>query len=305
MSTGYQAPQGGYSQAPQGYPQGPPQAPQGSSIEDMVIGAVPSIDKTADQIDEEKSFRQPTVGDHRFRVLGFFGEPKLKTKEVFVAGQRHRYNTNLIKVRLGVVGDIGCQVIDNFELPPDDPAAVPAYLYGSDSPDGKNAGMMASKFYQFIGRLGFPSWEPGAPMPAEARRLGNWKGREIAATVTAAKPYTDQSTGEWKEGTNSIKLFSYRDANSINPSSTVPQRPVPSAPNQPSLFPPQGLAGPRVDPQVATYPPPAGMQMPPMVYSAPSAPQAPQGYQQAPQGYQPAPQAPRGPQGTPPGLDNL
>ena len=107
-------------------------------------------------------------------------------------------------------------------------------------------GFEARKFFHFLERLGFP-YPKGEKLPPEARKLSNWKGREIVGTILAAVPYTktvvDQTTGEEKEevkpGSCKVLLFSYRPADSTKATysragelAAQPQRRTPSQAEQ-------------------------------------------------------------------------
>lgn len=173
-----------------------------------------AVEQVADEIEAERSFREIPPGEWELVVSGFLAPPKLEDpRTVYVGGQRTTYQSHSIVVKLAKADDPGAQVTDYFLLPPSNPAELPAYYHGAKSPDGKGAGFMASKFFHFIERLGYPCAK-GAPLPPEARKIGNWKGRKVVATVTAGTPYMDQTTGEEKPGRNQVQLFSYRPAGS-------------------------------------------------------------------------------------------
>jgi hypothetical protein len=238
-----------------------------TDIDDFYIPDVATIDKSASEIEAERSFRDAPPGEYELVVLGFLDKPKPETKTVYVNGQRASFNAHSVIVKFGLATDPGAQVTDYFLLPPDNPAELPAYFHGASNPEGKGAGFNASKFYQFIERLGF-AYPKGGNLPAEARRLGNWKGRRVVAMVVAGDPQpkkgtgqTDPVTGQWIPEKiiqrSEIKLFSYKPA---------------GTPTQGSL------------PGMAPPPPIAGRPAPAM---------------------QPRPQAPRPQAAAPAGLDNI
>jgi hypothetical protein len=202
MSTGFD-----YTKAPVSAPA------DDFNIDDFQLPDVQAYDKSAEEIEVEKSFREIPPGEHALRVVGFIGKPKMETKEVYVGGQRRTFSAYSLIVKFGLAGDPASQVTDFFFLPPDDPSQLDAYFHGGSNAEGKGAGFHASKFYQFIERLGF-SYPKGGNLPAEARRLGNWRNREIVATVEPGRPYYDATEGREKPGRNQVKLFSYKPAGS-------------------------------------------------------------------------------------------
>jgi hypothetical protein len=117
---------------------------------------------------------------------------------------------------------------DMFELPPkptgdaqSDRVAIKCYLEGLASEGGRDSdkGLMASKFFHFVERLGFP-FKKGQKLPPEALNLDNWIGRKVIAPVKAGKPFTkikkefNKETGERTETpvtyvNNQVDLFKY------------------------------------------------------------------------------------------------
>lgn len=181
------------------------------SAEDYEFGDVAAT-KSADQIENENSFKQIPPGDHMLVVKGFAGPPKVEPVKVFLDGQVTSYEAAIVGVDFHIAHDnSGATIRDYFTLPPNDPAEQRAYFEGKTKPDDskEKPGFAASKFLHFIARLGF-EYPPGGHLPPAARKLGNWKNRAIHATVDAGKPYPDKKTGEMKPGYNRIKLFSYR-----------------------------------------------------------------------------------------------
>lgn len=192
------------------------------------IAEVRGFDKTADQIEEERSFDEVPPGEWKLYVSGFLKAPERVTKDVYLAGRRTSYTAYSVIVKLARADAPGQQVTDYFLLPPDDPNQWPAYFNGAKNPDGKGAGFDAAKFYHFLERIGYAVPKGGA-LPADARKLTNWKRREVIAKVEPGRPYLDQTTGIEKPGRNQIKLFSYRPAGSGTPAGAAPE-PAASSP---------------------------------------------------------------------------
>ena len=206
------------------------------SPDDFVIAAPAESYKTAEEIEAESVFRDIPPGEHELVVCGF-SKPKLERKDVYVNGKRASYSAYSVLVKLCLADDPRAQISDYFILPPATASELPAYLHGSKGPEGKGAGFMASKFYYFIQRIGFV-YPKGGLLPAEALRLGNWKGRRIIATVEAGKPYFDAVTGENKPGKPSVKLMSYRPASGSNqPPAGAAQASPARRPNRPATAP--------------------------------------------------------------------
>lgn len=180
-------------------------------IDDFEIAEV-SMGKDADQLESENSFEAIAVGDGQLlEVAGFVAAPKAEYVSCFLRGEPASYSTHSVLVKLAKVGEPRQQVTDYLLLPPGDPRELEAYNYGTKEPGGKNPGFMAGKFGHFIGRLGWP-YPAGGKLPAEARRLSNWRGRQIVADIVPGKSYLDQKTGEEKPGRNQVRLYSYRAA---------------------------------------------------------------------------------------------
>lgn len=187
------------------------------------IAEVSGYDKSADQIEEERSFDEIDPGEWRLFVAGFLKAPERVSKDVYVAGRRASYTAYSVVVKLARSDAPAQQVTDYFLLPPDDPAQWPAYFHGAKNPDGKSAGFDAAKFYHFLERIGFAVPKGGA-LPPEARKLANWKRREVIAKVEPGRPYMDQTTGVEKPGRNQVKLFSYRPVASGPAAGAAPQQ---------------------------------------------------------------------------------
>jgi len=266
----------------QGHGQG--QGAGQGDADDFVVGDV-AYARDADAMEADRSWKSPPVGDHEFFVSGFFKKPELIKREGYVNGAYVVYNPYKVAVKLSMVSDPTCTVIDFFDAPPADPAGVHAYLNASKNPDGKNPGFMAEKFGHFVARLGFP-FAKGQPIPAEARRLANWKGRRIVATIelqdqkdNQGQARIDPTTGEPYPPKASVKLFSYRPSPS-QPIATAAPQPVPQAMPIPQAIPQPVPAPPQY--QAPQYQAPA----PPYAAPQPAAPQA-----APPWTPQPAPQA--------------
>ncbi len=217
----------------------------GDNADDFMIGDATAPDKTADQIEGENSFTTVPPGEHLLIVAGFPDPPQENIYKVMVDGRLHSFVSHSVRVRFHLAGQPTCTITDFFLLPPQDPGQLNAYYNGI--PEGKKqAGWSASKFVHFINRLGYP-FPPGAKLPEAAKRLGNWKGRTIHATVESGRgTYTDKDGGE-KPRSNQVKPFSYRASqgtvNGVGASS--PQKPGQQAPRQaaPSNQPMPAAAG--------------------------------------------------------------
>jgi hypothetical protein len=186
--------------------------------DDYEIKGSAIADQSADEIERQNSFREIPPGDHLLVVVGFRGSPEEKSSEVIVDGSRVTFRAAMVRVKLALVGDLNATIEDSFLLLPDDRAYNNAYFKGV--PVGKKEpGWQAKKFAHFINRIGF-TWLPGQPLPTEAKRLGNWKGRKVGATIIDGGTY-QTNTGETKKSWNKIKPFSYTAASAFKPSAPV------------------------------------------------------------------------------------
>jgi hypothetical protein len=184
---------------------------------DYEIPDVQALDKSAQEIEAERSFSQLPPGEYELQVVGFLvpkgqvSPVKPETKDAYISGKRLTLQANSIVVRFALASDQSYQITDYFLLPPEDPDSLRAYYEGTKSPDSKpqSRGFLASKFFHFIERLGYP-YPKGGKMPPEARKIKNWVGRRIHAVVIPGDPYRDPNTGQDKDGRSQIKLFSYR-----------------------------------------------------------------------------------------------
>ena len=236
MSTGYD-----YTQEGTG----------GLDLENYEIQAIVT-ESDANEIEQERSRKDPPAGDHEFFVSGFLDKPKAKARNAWYNGQQYSYEVIAIGVRLSMVSDPTASVIDFFDLPPADGGAQTVYKFGTPKNDSKNPGFMFSKFAHFLGRLGF-AVEKGKPLPADALKLANWKGRRIVATIesqvqkdpTTGQPKVNPTTGEEYAPRAQVKLFSYRPVGSTvsaMPATAPPASPRPVAPPTPA--PAAGMAPP-------------------------------------------------------------
>jgi hypothetical protein len=180
-------------------------------VENFEIADVSAPTATADDIEKNNGFREVPPGDHILVVKGFRGPVESDSYRVKVGEQLRSYTSHSVRVTFCLPGDPRATVEDYFILPPANPSELEAYYRGvpTDKPD-QTPGNAANKFYHFISRLGFP-YPPGGKLPDGARRLGNWKGRAIGASVVDGGTYTDKS-GATKKGWNKVKYFSYRPA---------------------------------------------------------------------------------------------
>jgi len=206
--------------------------------DDFSFGGV-SYDKTADQIESERARRDVPPGEHEFFVSGFLAlPPKSSLKQGYVDGKAVSYNAYDLGVRLSMVGDPAASVIDFFHLPSHGEHDKRCFMKASKKPDGKNAGFMAEKLGVFLDRLGF-NMPKGAPIPAEAQNIKNWKGRKIVATIelqeqkdSLGNPRVNPSTGEPYPPKASVKLFTYRPHSSTLGGASHPSQIRPSQPAQ-------------------------------------------------------------------------
>jgi hypothetical protein len=129
------------------------------------------------------------------------------------------YEAASIRVRYCLPHAPKTTIEDYFVLPPSDPNQMIAYTDGVP-PGKKMKGFNAKKFYQFIGSLGWP-YPAGGNLPPDARKLGNWKGRQIRAVAQLGTPYEEKvngvPTGNMKQGRPQVKLFSYAPGSGPGP----------------------------------------------------------------------------------------
>lgn len=210
--------------------------------DDFLIGDVTAGDKSADQIEAENYFAPVPPGEQRLVVVGFTGAPQNGYHKVFVNGQLVGFNAYSVGVKLGMPGAPKRTVTDFFTLPPDNPRDLNAYYYGvpesrekPGTPSTLQPGVDGNRFSHFINRLGF-NFPPGGKLPPEAQKLGNWKGREIVATVIAGTGTYTGRDGKERPRDSKVKWFSYKPAGTPiapaasagQPSSRPAARPAPA-----------------------------------------------------------------------------
>lgn len=209
------------------------------NYDDYEFGAVTAA-KSVDQIEDENTFKQIPPGERILVVKRIAGPPEEKYIRVFVNGQQVGYKAAQIKVDFYESGKPeNATAQDIFLLPPTDPREHQAYFEGRVNPENtkEKPGFQANKFLQFIARLGF-AYPPGGSLPPEARRLRNWVGRTVKATIQPGEPYAEKDkqgnpTGKMKDGFNRIKLFSYEatgPATQPTASQSTAAQPTPAAP---------------------------------------------------------------------------
>jgi hypothetical protein len=170
--------------------------------------------KTADEIAKENGFRDIPPGKHVLVVAAV----TIKAPELFrvmLGGKLTSFLSATATVRLSLPSDPRASIMDNFILPPDNPAEARAYSDGhkpaGNGPNAKDgqAGLPCNKFYHFADRLGIVDAATGN-LTAAGSVPTKWKGRAIVATVKAGSgTYTDKKTGEVKAGMPNIQMFSY------------------------------------------------------------------------------------------------
>jgi hypothetical protein len=183
-------------------------------MDDFEFGDV-TFNRTAEEVAEDaasREFRPIPPGDRELFVAGFFKSPERVFRTGYLDGKEVSWYPYKLGVRLAWVDDPQASVLDFFDLPPDDPREMPAYLDASKGQDGKNPGFGAEKFGFFISRLGYP-YPKGSPIPREARKPTNWLNRRIQATIVLQESDPNKlnpTTGEPYPPRSQIKLFSYR-----------------------------------------------------------------------------------------------
>lgn len=191
--------------------------PFGSPDDDLDAFELPSAAapvRTAEDIEKENSFREIPAGDQILVVAGLAEAPSEDHHRVQMPdGTIGAFVSYSIRVKFHLPNDPRATISDFFVVPPADPGHLAAYFDGIEpnksgqyNPNSK--GLAASKFYHFLGRLGFP-YAPGENLPPAATKVSNWKGRAIIATVVEGNEYVGRD-GKPKKGRNQIKFFSYR-----------------------------------------------------------------------------------------------
>jgi len=186
--------------------------PTQEDIDGFMLPDATAPTTTAEQIEESNNFEIPP-GEHTLVVTGFRGMPEEQSFTVMLNNRAVSYRSHTVKVQFGLPFNAKKRVEDFFVLPPANPGELDAYYNGKPLKDGKvsdQPGVSASKFYHFISRLGY-AYPPGGKLPDAARKLGNWRGRAIRATVEAGGEYKAKD-GTMKKGFNRVKFWSYKPA---------------------------------------------------------------------------------------------
>jgi hypothetical protein len=204
--------------------------------DDFSFGTTTAPDKTPDEIGAENSYREIPPGDHTLVVVGY-EKPTTERYTVLVGaklvngqwtgGTLSGFTGNKLQVKLAKDGDPGATIRDFFTGPPSDPNEMNAYLNGiaKDAKPNARGGFHASKFYHFLGAMGY-DWERGGQVPSAAMRPANWKGRKVNAKVVAGKgDYEDKKTGEMKPRGPQVGMFSYTRVAGGNNTGTPPGAP--------------------------------------------------------------------------------
>lgn len=168
-------------------------------------------EKSADEVAAQNGRRDVPPGEHLFTVAGFLGVPETKSIDVYVDGKQTSYLGWTVGIRLALANDPGASIVDFFTMPPSQPSEHRAYFHGGKNADTKNPGFHANKFMQFLRAIGY-DWPAGTPFPEDARKIKNWLGRKVIATVEEgnARPKENLETGVMEEVVRrEIKLFSY------------------------------------------------------------------------------------------------
>ena len=206
----------------------------GASPDDFEIADVRTHAKTSEELAAENGFRDVPVGEHVFEIIGLAEAPKENHYTVKVDGQICAFHAHSARVKMSLKGDSRAIMSDFFTFPPADERELKAYYEGTD-PEKPNGikGFAASKFYQFLGAIGY-EYPAGGKMPVDARRPANWKGRQVIATVAAGKgTYTSRSganEGQEVPRPNQIKLFSYRKVTGAPPQAASQNAPRAATP---------------------------------------------------------------------------
>jgi hypothetical protein len=171
-----------------------------------------SMEFSPEEIVAKNTFKDIPAGEQVIVLHSFVEAPKQEYHKVMLGGAPSSYEAHTVRVRFCLPNDDRATMEDYFRMPPGDPKQLDAYFSGVGEDKKGNykgqGGFEASKFFAFMGALGF-DWSPGKSLPAAAMRIGNWKGRKLAVTVQAASAWTNDK-GEEKMGRCRPKLFSYK-----------------------------------------------------------------------------------------------
>jgi hypothetical protein len=181
-------------------------------VDDFVMPNSRSMELSPEEIVAKNTFKEIPAGPQVVVLHSFVDLPKLEAHNVQLNGAPGVYDAHTIRVKFCLPGDERATTEDYFRMPPGNPAQLDAYFHGvGQNRRGEykgSGGYEASRFYSFIGALGF-DYSPGKSLPAAACRIGNWKGRKVVVTIEAASAWTNDK-GEEKMGRCRPKLFSYK-----------------------------------------------------------------------------------------------
>jgi hypothetical protein len=204
-------------------------------VDDFVMPNNRSIEMSPEEIVAKNTFKDIPAGERVVVLHSFVDAPKLEYHKVQLDGAPDSYESHTVRVRFCLPDDERATMEDYLRMPPGDPKQLDAYFRGVGEDKKGNyrgqGGFEASKFYAFIGALGY-DYAPGKSLPAAACRIGNWKGRRLLVTVQAPTAWTNDK-GEEKMGRCRPKLFSYNryEGGSSAPASPgAPGRPAAPAP---------------------------------------------------------------------------
>lgn len=166
---------------------------------------------TADEIQNANERLQVPVGEATLEIVGIADlEPRNVT--VLVKDRPTSYTSYNGRLEFRSLRDPRQTTSDFITFPPEDPREHEAYWEGLATEDDgmtarKNArpGWHATKFAHLVQRLGWP-FAKGAKLPPEAKKLKNWVGKRVKATIEAGQPNKNGKVY------NQIKPFSYESA---------------------------------------------------------------------------------------------
>jgi hypothetical protein len=148
--------------------------------------------RSADEIAEKNGFRNINVpGDYELVLVGFLKRPEVKNVQKHYQGRPVSYLAAGVTIKFADARDRGQTTLLYVLLPPEDPNSL-TYYFEAGNATGGGQGFEANQLVYLLNRLGF-DWGQGLPMPEGARRLGNWIGRHVVATLDFEKPKKDAS----------------------------------------------------------------------------------------------------------------